>query len=101
MGPDHVVAAHGPHRLSVTHGVTWLATHGGLASFPGKRRVIPSYKYEGRGLKWRHTPHHTINIHSSFEFSLELRVVLGSLGVEVLRTGAGNGSLLQIVPLEE
>ena len=30
-----------------------------------------------------------------------MRVVLGSLGVEVLRRGAGNGALLQIVPLQE
>ena len=30
-----------------------------------------------------------------------MRVVLGSLGVEVLRRGAGNGALLQFVPLQE
>ena len=30
-----------------------------------------------------------------------MRVVLGSLGVEVLRRGASNGALLQIVPLQE
>ena len=30
-----------------------------------------------------------------------MRVVLGSLGVEVLRRGAGNDALLQIVPLQE
>ena len=30
-----------------------------------------------------------------------MRVVLGSLRVEVLRRGAGNGALLQIVPLQE
>ena len=30
-----------------------------------------------------------------------MRVVLGSLGVEVLRRGVGNGALLQIVPLQE
>ena len=30
-----------------------------------------------------------------------MRVVLGSLGVEVLRRGAGNGVLLQFVPLHE
>ena len=30
-----------------------------------------------------------------------MRVVLGSLGVEVLRRGTGNGALLQIVPLQE
>ena len=30
-----------------------------------------------------------------------MRVVLGSLGVEVLRRGAGNGALLQFVPLHE
>ena len=30
-----------------------------------------------------------------------MRVVLGSLGVEVLRKGVGNGALLQIVPLQE
>ena len=30
-----------------------------------------------------------------------MRVVLRSLGVEVLRRGAGNGALLQFVPLHE
>ena len=30
-----------------------------------------------------------------------MRVVLGSLGVEVLRRGAANGALLQFVPLQE
>ena len=30
-----------------------------------------------------------------------MRVVLGSLGVEVLKRGAGNGALLQLVPLQE
>ena len=30
-----------------------------------------------------------------------MRVVLGSLGVEVLRRGVGNGALLQFVPLHE
>ena len=30
-----------------------------------------------------------------------MRVVLESLGVEVLRRGAGNGALLQFVPLHE
>ena len=30
-----------------------------------------------------------------------MRVVLGSLGVEVLRRGVGNDALLQIVPLQE
>ena len=30
-----------------------------------------------------------------------MRVVLGSLGVEVLRRGTGNGALLQFVPLQE
>ena len=30
-----------------------------------------------------------------------MRVVFGSLGVEVLRRGIGNGTLLQIVPLQE
>ena len=30
-----------------------------------------------------------------------MRVVLGSLGVEVLRRSAGNGALLQIVPQQE
>ena len=30
-----------------------------------------------------------------------MRVVLGSLGIEVLRRGVGNGALLQIVPLQE
>ena len=30
-----------------------------------------------------------------------MRVFLGSLGVEVLRRGAGNGALLQLVPLQE
>ena len=34
------------------------------------------------------TPLHTSIIHSSLEFSLELRVVLESFGVEVLRRGA-------------
>ena len=44
---------------------------------------------------------HTSTLHFPLEFLLELRVVLGSLGVEVLRRGAGNGALLQIVPLRE
>ena len=30
-----------------------------------------------------------------------MRLVLGSLGVEVLRRGASNGALLQFVPLQE
>ena len=30
-----------------------------------------------------------------------MRVVLGSLGVEVLRRGAGNSALLHLVPLQE
>ena len=30
-----------------------------------------------------------------------MRVVLGSLGVELLGRGAGNGALLQFVPLHE
>jgi len=30
-----------------------------------------------------------------------VRVVLGSLGEEVLRRGAGNGDLLQFLPLQE
>ena len=30
-----------------------------------------------------------------------MRLVLESLGVEVLRRGAGNGALLQLVPLQE
>ena len=30
-----------------------------------------------------------------------MRLVLGSLGVEVLRWGIGNGALLQFVPLQE
>ena len=30
-----------------------------------------------------------------------MKVFLGSLGVEVLRRGAGNGALLQFVPLQE
>ena len=46
-----------------------------------------------------HYTQHTTT--SSLEFLLELRVVLESLGVEVLRRGAGNGALLQIVPLQE
>ena len=45
--------------------------------------------------------HYTSTLHSLLEFLLELRIVLGSLGVEVLRRGAGNGALLQIVPLQE
>ena len=45
--------------------------------------------------------HYTSTLHFPLEFLLELRVVLGSLGVEVLRRGAGNGALLQIVPLRE
>ena len=43
--------------------------------------------------------HHTSTLHFPLEFLLELRFVLGSLGVEVLRRGAGNDALLQIVPL--
>ena len=49
--PDLVVAAHGPHRLLVTCGVSWLVLHGGLAQFTSKRLVVPSYKYKRRGLK--------------------------------------------------
>ena len=49
-------------------------------------------------MKTHYTQHTTT---SSLEFLLELRVVLGSLGVEVLRRGAGNGALLQLVPLQE
>ena len=48
---DHVVAAHRPHRLSVTCGKVWLVPNGGLASFLGEMRVVPSYKYKGRGSK--------------------------------------------------
>ena len=49
-------------------------------------------------MKTHYTQHTTT---SSLEFLLELRVVLGSLGVEVLRRGAGKGAILQIVPLRE
>ena len=44
---------------------------------------------------------HTSTLHFPLEFLLELRVVLESLGVEVPRRGAGNGALLQFVPLQE
>jgi hypothetical protein len=91
---NHVVAAHGPHRLSVTRGISLLVLHGGLAYFPSEMRVIPSYKYKGRGSKWRH--------HNILFWVLNwVRVVLGGLGVEVLRRGAGNDALLQIVSLRE
>ena len=49
-------------------------------------------------MKTHYTQHTTT---SSLEFLLELRVVLGSLGVEVLRRDADNGALLQIIPLRE
>ena len=49
-------------------------------------------------MKTHYTQHTTT---SSLEFLLELRVVLESLGVEVLRRGASNGALLQFVPLPE
>jgi hypothetical protein len=45
--------------------------------------------------------HQTSTLYFTLEFLLELRVVLGSLGVEVLRRGTSNGALLQIVPLRE
>ena len=44
-----------------------------------------------------HTTHFTLLLSPH----LRCRVVLGSLGVEVLRRGTGNGTLLQIVPLQE
>ena len=44
-----------------------------------------------------HTTHFTLLLSPH----LRCRVVLGSLGVEVLRRGAGNGALLKIVPLQE
>ena len=52
-----VVAAHGPHRLSVTHGVAWLATYGGLASFPGW--LPPINTRGGAPNEDTHTPHTT------------------------------------------
>jgi len=53
----------------MTRGSVWLVLHGGLARFPGKRLVVPSYKYKGRGVRIEtHTTDHTI---SSLEFSLE------------------------------
>ena len=45
--------------------------------------------------------HYTSALHSLLEFLLELRIVLGSLGVEVLRRSTGNGALLQFVPLHD
>ena len=44
-----------------------------------------------------HTTHFTLLLSPH----LRCRVVLESLGVEVLRRGAGNGALLQFVPLQE
>ena len=60
----------GPTASQKTHGKVWLVTNGGLACFPGKRLVAPTYKYKGRGENedTPHTKHHTI--HSSLEFSL-------------------------------
>ena len=45
--------------------------------------------------------HYTSTLHSLLEFLHELRIILGSLGVEVLRRSTGNGALLQFVPLQE
>ena len=44
-----------------------------------------------------HTTHFTLLLSPH----LRCRVVLGSLGVEILRRGAGNGALLQFVPIHE
>ena len=89
----------GPTASQNACGSVWLVLHGGLDQFPGERLVVPPYIYEGRGSNG--DTHHTSTLHLPLEFLLELRVVLGSLGVEVLRRGAGNGALLQIVPLRE
>ena len=45
--------------------------------------------------------HDTSTLHFLLEFLLELRVVLGSSRVEVLKRGAGNNALLHFVPLQE
>ena len=52
----------GPTDSQMTHGSVWLVLHGGLAQFPGKRLVVPSYKYnlEGAQMKTSHTPHHSL-----------------------------------------
>ena len=48
----------GPIDSQMTRGSVWLVLHGGLARFPGKRLVAPSYKYKGRGEN-EHTQHTT------------------------------------------
>ena len=61
--------------------------------------MVPSYKYKGRDANENtlHTTHFTLLLSPH----LRCRVVLGSLGVEVLRRGASNGALLQLVHLQE
>ena len=83
----------------MTHGEVLLVLHGGLGRFTGKWLVAPPYIYM-RGGGSNDNTHHTSTLHSLLEFLLELRIVLVSLGVEVLRRGAGNGALLQFVPLQ-
>ena len=71
--------AHGPHRLSVTHGVSWLVLHFGLASLPG---WLPPINTRGGGENYTHntlTPNTTL---LSSLWSLEAFILdaLGSLG---------------------
>ena len=41
----------GPTDSHMTRASVWLVLHGGLAQFTGKRLLVPSYKYKGRGFK--------------------------------------------------
>ena len=45
----------GPTASQMTRGKVWLIPNGGLAHFLGEWLVVPSYKYKGRGSKWRHS----------------------------------------------
>ena len=87
----------GPTDLQMTRGKVLLVFHGGLGRFSGKWLVTPPIYMRGRGSNedTHHTPHSHNTFHSLLEFLLELRIALGSLGVEVLRRGAGNDALVQ------
>jgi len=49
----------GPTASQYARGSMWLVLHGGLSRFSSKWLVVPPYIYEGAGLKWRHTTHHS------------------------------------------